>query len=210
MMRRRRLQRNEKIRNAAVSTLCFAVSAALLLADATIPGGGFAEGAKGVALSAFFALFGVVNAVTLLPHRTSGDRPHGSKRKRPAELTKPTPPVDEEFERLGNAFFISATPYFMPRWAVHAHTASVIVPNLDLYALMQAFRPVLNLLAAGATRCLRKPWTVAVERRNISGAAEWRYVLREEYFSRREAYARRVELVSEWSTTFYVELPFVE
>lgn len=210
MTHRRRLQRKEKIRKAAVSIFCFAASAALLTAEATIPGGSVAEGAKGIALAAFLAFFGVVNAITLIPHRAPGARPHTSRRKRPTGSAKTTPPVDEEFERLGNAFFISATPYFMPRWLVHADTESVIVPNLDAYALIQAFRPVVHLLTAGATRVMRKPWTVTVERRNISEAAEWRFVLREEYSSRREAYARRAELIGDWSTTFYLELPFVE
>lgn len=121
-----------------------------------------------------------------------------------------TPPVNKEFERYGNAFFISATPYLMPRWLVHADPRSVVAGSPGVYILAQLFRPTLHVLAAVATWCLRKTWTAAVERRNIAGAAEWRAVLREEFSSRREAYARRDQLVSEWSDDFYAGRPFVD
>lgn len=210
MTHRRSLQRNEKIWKAASSIGLLAAAVAFFIVTVTIPGGGTAEDVKGIALSAVLAFGAAVNAAVLFPRRAADARPHASMRTSPPEPQKWTPPVNKEFERFGNAFFISAAPSFMPRWVVHADPESFVVPNLNAYTAVQCFRPFLYVLTAIATRCLGKPWTVTVERRNISGAGEWRFVLREEHFSRREAYARRAQVVSDWSTTCYLELPFVD
>lgn len=210
MTHRRSLQGNEKIWKAASAIGCLTASVTFLLVAVTIPGAGVAEGVRGIALSAFFAFCAVVNAAALLPPRAGDARPHASTRTSLPESRKWTPPVNKEFESFGNAFFIAATPSFVPRWVVHADPESVLVPNLNAYAVVQFFRPLLYVIAAATTRLLGKPWTVTVERRNISGAGEWRFVLCKEYFSRHEAHAGLAQIVSDWSTMNYLELPFVE
>lgn len=126
MRHRRGLGRKEKLRNAAVSIISFAASVTVLVVLATTQGVGNAEAAKGIALSALFAFYATVKAVTFLPHRASDARRHASVRKRPAGSTKWTPPVNEEFERFRNSYFISATPCFMRRGVLHADPGSVV------------------------------------------------------------------------------------
>jgi hypothetical protein len=148
----------------------------------------------------------------------SNDRLHPSRITGDAEARPWTPPVNEEFERYGQAYFISVTPRFMPRWLVHADLSNLAASDAATHSHLQWIRPVALAFATVATWCLRKAWTVSVERRDVAGAGNWRYVLCEEYRSIADAQFRRNAIVDGWRDVLlpdwragdFAPLPFLD
>lgn len=125
------------------------------------------------------------------------------------------PPVNKEFARYGEGYFILAAPQLMPRWLLHADPGP-LYPRLE--TTMTLIRQFVFICAAIGTWCLRRSWTVGVERRDIAGAADWKFTVCEEYPSFGAARNRRDEIVEHWRDTIltdwrnadYTPRPFIE
>lgn len=144
------------------------------------------------------------------------DRPHPPAATGRAEPPWWSPPVNEEFERYGQAYFISVNPRFMPRWLAHL---DISIPGGVLGGSRGQFvRSTAFVCASVVTWCLRKSWTVSVERRDVAGAGDWRYVVHEQYRSFFDASFRRNAilddwkdvLIPEWPSGDYAPLPFLD
>ena len=126
------------------------------------------------------------------------------------------PPVNEEFARYGEGYFILAAPQFMPRWLIHADPRLLVYPGAEM--TVRWIRQFIFMCAALGTWCLRRSWTVGVERRDIAGAADWKFIMCEEYRSFRAARHRRDEIVERWRDTIltdwrngdYTPRPFID
>jgi hypothetical protein len=201
--------RDSRFKSVALSVLLLASGVLVVVALVAIGNRYGHTVLLGGALFAVVLLFNAAGrASDLLPQRQRQEERRAHRaRKRSEQQLQPldeTPPVNEEFERDGDAFFISATPRFMPRWLVHADLNSVVVNSPIWLILIPLSRGAVRLVAAAATWCLRRPWTVTVERRNSAdGSYGWRFVLLEEYRSFARAYRRRDEIVQTWNAMDY-------
>lgn len=217
MRPRREFGPREKLRKAGNAALGVLLAAGCVAALIWIPGDDTFvwEGMMLCGLGLFYA---ASDALVLLPRRHSRTRPHPPAARTQPEVPPWTPPVDREFERYGEAYFISLSPRFVPRWLVHVDPRNLVGNSPQGTTLLRLVRPTVFVCAGLATWCLRKSWTVAVERRDVAGVGQWRFVLREEYGSFLEALARRAEIVEDWRDVIlrdwragdYTARPFID